>query len=193
MALFVSGTCTANVQQKLQHGLNILYQWLALNKLSVNCDKSNIMLFTSSRFKYKNDVISANMSGKQIQQTKEVKYLGLFFDHLLSFNSHITKVCSKINVRTKLMWRIRHFISKDLAFTLYKSLIEPHLQYCNFILEGTSQANLQKLQVQQNNAVRSVCCVEGNYSGTQLRKELHVDSVIALMQECMQIRLQRVP
>ena len=88
-----------------------------------------------------------------------------------------------MKVRTNLLWRIRSFISKDLAFTLYRSLIEPHLLYCNFILEGTSVSNIQKLQVQQNNALRAVRCVKKRSSGTLIRQELGVDSVMTQMQK----------
>ena len=108
---------------------------------------------------------------------------GLFLDPQLSFNSHITKMCSKIDVRTKVMWRIRRYMSKDLAFSRYRSLIQPPLLYCNFILEGTSKSNLQKLQMQQNNDLESVLCVRGTDSGTQVHYDLNVDSVVALMQK----------
>ncbi len=182
-AIFAYGKSPTDVRVKLQSDLNALYNWFASNKLSVNCAKSNIMLFTSSRSKYKNDVIELNMGSQQIVQTEEVKYLGLFLDPHLSFNAHVAKICSKINVRTKLMWRIRSYINLELALTLYRSLIEPHLLYCNFLIEGTSQANLNKLQVHQNNALRAVKNVKGNYSGTALRDELHVDSVSTMMKK----------
>ena len=77
---------------------------------------------------------------------------------------------------------IRSFITLDLAFTLYRSLIEPHLLYCNFILEGTSQQNKHKLQVHQNNALGAVKCGSKYTSGTDLHLELQVDSLALQMQ-----------
>ena len=91
------------------------------------------MLFTSNRSRYRNDVLCLNMRGIVIEQTDEVKYLGLYVDPHLNFDSHVAKICNKMKVRTKLLWRIRSFISKDLAFILYQSLIEPHL-FCIVIL-----------------------------------------------------------
>ena len=125
--------------------------------------------------------MSLSMNGKLIVQCNEVKYLGLHVDPHLNFDSHVAKVCTKVNVRTKLLWRVRSFINLELAFTLYRALIEPHLLYCNFILEGTTKSNKQKLQVQQNNALRAVKCVRKCCSATELRKSLGVDDVATQM------------
>ena len=165
-ALLAIGKNPTDVPTRLQNDLDVLSAWFAQNKLSINCAKSNAMLFTSNRSRYKDDVINCTIRGGVIEQTDEVKYLGLHVDPCLNFDSHIAKICSKMKVRTKLLWCIRSFISKDLAFTLYRSLIEPHLLYCNFILEGTSSTNKQKVQVQQNNALRAVKCVSKVSSGT---------------------------
>ena len=182
-ALLATGEDTLEVQSKLQNDLDMLSVWFAKNKLSVNCSKSNSMLFTSNRSQYKNDTLCLNIRNDAIEQSNEVKYLGLYVDLRLSFDSHVAKICDKLKVRTKRLWWIRSFISKDLAFTLYQSLIEPHLLYCNFILEGTSMINKQKLQVQQNNALRAVKCIKKRSSGTEIRQELGVDSVSTQMQK----------
>ena len=182
-ALLAIGENPIDVQTRLQLDLDVLSAWFSQNKLSVNCSKSNAMLFTLNCSKYKDDVLKCTIGGDDIEQTDEVKYRGLHVDPRLNFDSHIAKTCSKMKVRTKLLWRVWSFISKDLAFTLYWSLIEPHLLYCNFILEGTSLLNKQKLQVQQNNTLRAVKCVRKVSSGTELRKELGVDSVAVQMQK----------
>ena len=67
------------------------------------------MLFTSNRYAYKSDTLKLEMGGKVIEQASEAKYLGFYLDQQLSFNSHVTKICNKTNVQTKLMWRIRSF------------------------------------------------------------------------------------
>ena len=93
------------------------------------------------------------------------------------------KLCSKVNIRTKLLWRVRNFISQDLALLLYRSLIQPHFGYCSFILEGVSQTNINKLQVQQNSALRAAKRVHGYYSTVTLYEELHLDSIIVMMKK----------
>ena len=71
----------------------------------------------------------------------------------------------------------------DLIFTLYRSLIELHFLSCSFILEGTSQTNMTKLQVHQNNALQAVRQVNSYSSGTEIRTELNVDSIPQMMKK----------
>ena len=123
--------------------------------LTVLC-KTVSILFTSNRSKFKNDVLDLNLNGESITQTSSTKYLGLYVDSHLNFDEHVKKLCCKVNIHTKLLWRIRSFISQELAFTLYRSLTEPHFGYCSFILEGISKTNVNKLQVQQNCALWAV-------------------------------------
>ena len=90
-ALLAVGKNTLDVQTKLQNDLDVLSAWFVQNKLSVNCSKSNSMLFTSNHSRYKGDVISCNIRGIMIEQIDEVKYLGLYIDPRLSFDSQIAK------------------------------------------------------------------------------------------------------
>ena len=124
-----------------------------------------------------------SLSGKQITQVSSTKYLGLHVDSHLNFDTHVKVMCGKLNTRTKLPWRIRGFISQELALSLYRSLIAPHFDHCSFIIEGISQYNINKLQVQQNCALRAVKHVSSYYPSELLRAELKVDSIQALMKK----------
>ncbi len=182
-AISATGPNPEVVSDRLQNDLDRLYIWFARNKLSVNCLKTNAILFTSNRSRYKGEKLKLALAGEQIIQTDCVKYLGLYLDPHLNFDFHVKKLCSKINVRTKLLWRIRNFITQDLALSLYRSLIEPHFGYCSFILEGCAQSNISKLQVQQNNSLRAVKRVYGHYPTAELYVELHVDNIALMMEK----------
>ena len=64
---------------------------------------------------------------------------------------------------------------------MYRSLIEPHLIYCNFILDGISQTNLKKLHVQQNCALWAVKRVDCYHPTELLFVDLNVDNVKTMM------------
>ena len=182
-ALLVTGPNPEYVQNCLQSDLNRLNVWFNVNKLSINCAKSNTILFTSQWSKYKDACLDVTIANDSIAQVKEVKYLGLYINNHLSFDSHIHHLCNKLNVRTKLLWRIRGFISRELSCTLYRALIEPHIHYCTFILKGTTQGNLHKLQVQQNCALHSVMKIDPYFSAETICEELGFDSVVVLMKK----------
>ena len=100
------------VSEKLQSDLHKLSVWFKVNKLSVNCTKTNSILFTSQRSRHKNYQLSLTLNDTELNQVREIKYLGLVIDQHLTFESHIMKLCGKISARTGLMWRIRSFILK---------------------------------------------------------------------------------
>ena len=161
----------------LQADLDRLSSWFKVNKLSVNCSKTNCILFTSQRSSQKNYQMSLKLNGEALKQVSNIKYLGLLLDQHLTFDSHVTKLCGKIASRTSLMWRIRSFIPRSLALNLYKSLVYPHFSYCSFILDGISETLKNKLQCYQNAALRAVMNVDMTYSSTRMLAELKIDNV----------------
>ena len=115
--------------------------WFCKNKLQVNAAKTKSLLFHSSR-KYQNDnALLINLNGQEIEQVMGFKYLGLYVDPLLNFDSHIDALTKTVRQRTRLLWKMRSFINTDLAQDSYVSLIEPVFIYCCHLYDGTSKAN----------------------------------------------------
>ncbi len=144
------------IQTTLQTNFNTVLDWLAVNKLSLNTDKTKIMLFTSQRSSIRNENLRITSGGMNLEQVENMKYLGVHLDRHLNFNAHVDNICKKTNQRTRLLWKMRNFITKDLDKYLYTTLINPIFTYCDFIYDGTSQRNKDKLQVKQNAALRAI-------------------------------------
>ena len=180
-ALLCTGETPDEVAAKLQSELDHLSNWFAFNRLSVNTSKTKSMLFTSTRSRFKDSNIEVTLCSQSVEQVSEIKYLGLLLDPHLSFDRHINRLCGKINSRAKMLWRMRGFIDAELAKKLYVSLIHPHLLYCNFVLDGTTEGNKSKLQVQQNSALRAVLDVDYMYPSAKLLSDVGVDSVRVCM------------
>ena len=176
-ALVCSDTNPVVVSQKLQSDLDKLNNWFIANRLSVNCAKTKCILFCGSRSRYRQFDMNLVMNNENLQQVNEIKYLGLTLDRHLQFDRHVDIICSKVNARTKLLWRIRNFIPRSLAKPLYQSLINPHFVYCNFLIESVSESLKNKLQCQQNAALRAVLNVDMSYPTHKLLSEVGVDSV----------------
>ena len=93
----------------------------------------------------------------------------------LNFNSHIDKVCGKVNQRTGLSWRVCPFISLNLAKQLYTSLVEPHFLYLDYIYDGCGKVAKDKLQICQNNALRAILKTDCRHSMASLHTETGVE------------------
>ena len=71
----------SNSAKKLQKSLNsdlkILYQWLLANKISLNCDKTEIIFFRKAGEEIPNVTIKLN--GHRLHTSKYIKYLGVLY------------------------------------------------------------------------------------------------------------------
>ena len=100
--LFADDTCifySHKNRDTLENNLNIelnnVSNWLIANKLSLNVDKSNALVF---RNKNANDeqMINLNINGTLIAEKKFAKYLGVFFDNKMAWKTHIEHITSKL-------------------------------------------------------------------------------------------------
>ena len=69
-----------------------IIKWLAVNKLSLNIEKTKIIIFDNIKFAVKINLAN----GYSIEECKSIKYLGLIVDNLLKFDLHIEHIKSKI-------------------------------------------------------------------------------------------------
>jgi hypothetical protein len=68
--------------------------WMKVNKLSVNTNKTNYILFKGKNKKnYKN--ISIIFDKTQLVQKQSIKFLGVVIDENISWKSHISYFCKR--------------------------------------------------------------------------------------------------
>ena len=85
----------------------------------------------------------------KIRRVKLIKYLGLWIDDNLTWEVQIDHICSKMAGNIGIIKRIRNFILKESLLTLYRTLVEPYLRYCNIVWGQCNETLLDKLQTLQ--------------------------------------------
>ena len=133
------------------------------------------MLFHNGRRFAHDNVLLIMHDAQEIEQVRHSCYLGIELDSNLSFAFHTEYIRKEVQQWTRLLWKLRSFISKELALSLYNSLIEPIFRHCNTIYDKINLTNRRKLQVLQNSALRAVSRVNKRYSATALHSELSVE------------------
>ena len=91
-----------------------------------------------------------------IEPTDFIRNLEAYFDSKLNGTSHVNKLSSTIYRSIKGIGRIMHFLDVNTTKTLVQSLVLSKLDYCNSILLGTPNYNLDKLQCLQNMTCRII-------------------------------------
>ena len=86
--LFYSDKKLPDLELVLNIELQKVHIWLCSNKLSLNVNKSNFVVFHSSQMKLASTV-TLTISSKVLKEEKCVKYLGLYIDSNLKWGNQV--------------------------------------------------------------------------------------------------------
>ena len=136
----------------LQNCIRNIRLWMRTNLLKLNDNKTEFIMVGS-----KNNLLKANTRNTSVQIgnyfitcVDSVCDLGYIIDNEHTSMAHINKLTSTLLITIRQIARIRHLIDKETTKILMQALVLSKLDYCNSLLIGMSQYNLDKLQRIQN-------------------------------------------
>ena len=135
----------------LQQDINTIYSWADRVNMEFNGDKFECLrcwphqdkshLLDNHHYK--------DSSDKDIEEPSEVKDLGILFSPDLSFRVHIDKMIKQTNKLTGWVFRTFRTRSVKVMMTVWRSLIQPRLDYCSQLwspADATTINNLEDIQ-----------------------------------------------
>ena len=140
----------------IQAGFNCLSSWMASNRLKLNPEKTEVIVFGSKHNLRKLNLNSILLGGVNINFSTQVRNLGVVLDPCLTFEDHVSKVVNASLYVIRELWRVRPFLTRSACETLVCALVLGKLDYCNSLLAGCTAAVLNRLQLVQNAAVRLI-------------------------------------
>ena len=140
--------------KKCDVGVNLFYSWCCANRLSINISKTNLMLFSNTLTPL--DVADIFMNNVKIEYVSSTKFLGLIIDDQLKFNIHINEITKKISKNIGVLYRLRQYVPNVTLLSVYRSIIECYIIYCNIIFGNAAPIHLKPLVIAQKKAVRIV-------------------------------------
>ena len=129
--------------------------WLDVNKLSLNIDKTNFIIFKSPQHPSLQSV-NIKFGNLPIKQTCYVKFLGVLLDENLSWKYHLTELSKKLARTCGMFFKIRHFLPIHVLVCLYNSLFSPFLQYGILVWGLTYETYINPVFLLQKRAVRAI-------------------------------------
>ena len=106
--------------------------WLNANKISLNVQKTELVIFKHQRKKIDSEV-RIKLSRKRLYPTDSVKYLGVRIDENLNWK-HVSDITIKLNRANALLFKIRNFVNVKTLKTIYYTISDSHINYANVIL-----------------------------------------------------------
>ena len=158
----------------LNKKLRKVRKWLEANRLSLNINKTNFVLFDSSQHKLTQTIV-LKIGKNKIKQETHVRFLGVLLDSTLSWRwYHLTELSKKLTGTVGLFYKIRHYASQDNLLLLY------HVVFFTFIAYGVSvwgltyPSLLNPISVSQKKIFRVITFSDKNVPSTPIFDSLKV-------------------
>lgn len=138
-------------QALLNTSLQNIHMWCQEWEMQLNADKTGFMNMSRKKnilfFPY-------SLPSEQLTQVPHYKYLGVTITSTLSWNTHISSICSSaFRKLCFLRHKLKHTPS-DVKLLAYSSIIRPKLEYASIVWDPHTKKNIEALEMIQRKSVR---------------------------------------
>ena len=160
--------------------------WLAVNKLSLNVDKTKFMIFHTKQKQLSHEQIpNIKINNQQVERVKNFKFLGVLIDHNLTWNNHVTLISNKLSRTCGILAKLKNLLPKCILQIIYNALFLSHLNYGITAWGFHSCSRLIKLQ---KKAVRLISKSKYNAHTSPIFKSLGLLKVTDIFKlSCMKL------
>ena len=148
-------------------------EWMNLNRLKMNNEKTEFMLLGSRAQLGKCQTNSINVCGNLVQRNTVVKYLGVHTDEQLSFKTQIKEKCKIASMNLYFIRQIRNYLTFEACQQAVQSLVISHIDYANALYSELPNKTLAPLERVQRMAAKLVLKKSKYDSATEAMKQLH--------------------
>ena len=144
-----------HIERQLQICLDKLHKWAIENGLRFAKEKTKCVHLYNQPKVHLDPVLKIDHT--EIPIVDHYKYVGIIFDHKLSFIPHIKYLRTKCNKTIQLLWTIAHTNwggSKETLLKLYRSLIRSKLNDGCFIYGASRKTYLKELHTIYHQGLR---------------------------------------
>uniref|UniRef100_A0A674F593 Reverse transcriptase domain-containing protein n=1 Tax=Salmo trutta TaxID=8032 RepID=A0A674F593_SALTR len=154
--LYTSGPSLDTVLTTLQTSFNAIQLSFRGLQLLLNTSKTKCMLFNRSLPAPARPSSITSLDGSNLEFVDNYKYLGVWLDCKLSFQTHINHLQSKVKSRIGFLFRKKASFTHAAKHTLVKLTILPILDFGDVIYKIASNTLLNKLDAVYHSAIRFV-------------------------------------
>jgi len=174
LMLFLSPSNLESSLVNLQQCLSSLRSWFFHHGLALNSDKTEVTcLGTAHRRQSLSSLTSVQVADASVSLSDHIKLLGITLDNRLSFDKHVSNVCSISYFHIRALRHIRTFLDLESSKSIACAIVSSRLDYANSCLSGVSSYNINRLQRVQNCLARVVKPTHSATPSRSLLASLH--------------------
>ena len=116
-----------SVISNLENDAGIMLEWIQMNGLKANPDKFHLILSD------KNPELSVSIGNVDIYNSQSAKLLGIQIDNKLTFNEHVSNICTKATTKLHALSRISNFMTLKQRQITMKAFVLSQFGYCSLV------------------------------------------------------------
>jgi hypothetical protein len=169
--VFLSGNDINRMSSLMNRELSEICTWLCANKLSLNVDKSKVMIFSMSNNPH---IPNVKINNIPLDAVNETKFLGITIDEKLSWRQHIISIKKKIAKQIGILCRARRVLNSKSLASLYHSFVYPFFTYGLEIWGRTFKMDIESLFLLQKKIIRIISSAKYREGTEPLFKNLGI-------------------
>jgi len=143
-SIYKAGRNINQLQKVVQKDLDVLHDWCDRWGFKISIDKTITVLFTQRKDTPR---IQLQLEGRPVKVQKIPTFLGVVFDHWLTWRQHIDYLSAKCGRRLSLMRAVsgtRWGASHQALITMYRMLIRSVLDYGSVAYDSAARPTLRR-------------------------------------------------
>ena len=158
---------------ELESDLRDIVDWGRKWFVDFNAGKAHLVLFDWSK---NTGAIDVKMDGSFLEEKSSFKMLGLTSSPKLDWGSYIVSIAKTVSKKIGALIRSMKFLSPVVALYLYKSTIQPCMEYCCYVWAGAPSCYLELL----DKLHKQICRTVGPSLAASLEPLAHLQNVASL-------------
>lgn len=152
--LTVKAKTVERAMELMTEDLEKIFNWLNVNKLKLNVDKTKWMIFTN-----KNNIntnLSLTIGGSNIERVNKIKYLGVIINDKLRPDDQVKKCVSKAASKVNMLKRLSNKLTFETRKIVYSTIVQPNFDYCSTLYLNATKEQIKSMQKIQNRGMRII-------------------------------------
>ena len=170
--VFYSGSNFTECVHRINTEMTSLLKWIQSNKLSLNVEKTQYIIFSKRRLQ--TDQLTVSINGEIIKRVDSFRFLGIIIDDRLSWRQHIAHIRRKVSKSIGILRSARSLLNKNTLVTLYYAFVYPYFNYCIDVWGHCNEQDFQSLFKTQKRIIRYINFSKRNAHTDQLFKSLDI-------------------
>ena len=155
----------------VEQDLTVIADWFKANRLTLNLEKTVYIFFGNGKCNSKPILEIDKIALEPVECTK---FLGMWVDENLNWNTHINRLINKIKRNMHLLKMPKNLFNEETLKLIYHAHIQSHIDY-GLVLWGTmtTKDNLNRIQSIQNKCIEIISRnknVEDNFKKLKIAK-----------------------